>query len=89
MNWDPFYNMNFCFFHKYKKIGEQRSPYLSIEGSPVTRIVSKCKKCNKIKYFYPFLGFDGLVQDWTPEINLNDTLTETRRKKIIKINKKT
>jgi len=80
--------MNFCIFHRYKKIGEQQSTFVSIEGIPVSRDIFKCKKCGNIKYIYNFVGFvDNDITRWTPEIDLNDTLSEVRKKKLKKLKK--
>ena len=80
--------MNFCVFHRYKELGTQQSTFVSIEGVPISRCIYKCKKCGNIKYVYNFVGVENNdIDGWTPKIDLSDTLSEVRKKKLKKLKK--
>jgi len=81
--------MKFCVFHKYKNIGEQSSRTVGIESIPISRTIFKCKKCGNIKYIYNFVGVDGdNINNWSPVIDLSDTLSEARKKKLKRLKNK-
>jgi len=80
--------MNFCFFHRYKELGEQQSTFVRINYVPITRMVLKCKKCGDIQYRYNFLGVEeNDITRWTPVIDTSETLSEIRQKKLKKLKK--
>lgn len=85
---------NFC-FHKYIELGLQNSTLVCVDGSPITRVVKKCGKCGKVKYTYLniFVTEDWKPYydehfEWTPFIETNDKVTDIRKRKLKKLNKR-